>query len=408
MTVALLQGDALSVLRGLPENHFHAVVTSPPYFNLRSYLPVDDPQKHLEMGQEASPAAYVAAMVGVFEEVRRVLRPDGLCWVNIADSYAGSWGAEGRRETPRRPSWRNSIANHPKVARSARVGRECGIKPKDLMLIPARLSIALQEAGWWVRRDVVWNKLNPMPESVEDRPTSAHEYLFMLAKSESYFYDAWPVREERTSDEDSASFRGGSYTGSRQDNTLLGQREVRGNARVADTQREARSVWSGASEPFSARGVLGKGAAKEFEHFATMPGWLVEKALRCSTSERGACPACGAAWRRIIERQRFRDGRPLGGAWAKPTDARRLGATGVGHWRDTTVKRHVGWERSCGCAEAPPVRCRVLDPFLGAGTTALVADRLQLDCTGIDLNARYVHLARERLRSDAGLLMEVG
>ena len=194
MSVDIITGDALSVLRTLRDGTFRCAVTSPPHYGLRSYLPDDHPAKALELGHEPTAEAFIAKLVEVFREVRRTLTKDGTLWLNFADSYAGSWGAEGRRETPAQPGWRNSVENQPKISRrqSSAPG---GVKRKDLMLLPERLLIALQVDGWWVRDRIVWAKPNPMPASVRDRFCNAWEPVFLLSKSRRYWFDQEAARE---------------------------------------------------------------------------------------------------------------------------------------------------------------------------------------------------------------------
>jgi DNA modification methylase len=154
-------GDALELLKTFPDNSINCVVTSPPYYNLRSYLPDDDPNKDKEIGTEKSPEEYVASLVTIFSEVKRVLRPTGVCYLNIGDSYA----TKGFR------------------------GGEYNIKKKDLMLIPHRVAIALCDDGWYIRSDICYSKVNCMPSSVKDRPVSSKEYVFMITKSPNYYWN---------------------------------------------------------------------------------------------------------------------------------------------------------------------------------------------------------------------------
>ncbi|QCP87170.1 site-specific DNA-methyltransferase [Cereibacter sphaeroides] len=248
----------------MPDCNVHTCVTSPPYFGLRSYLPDDHPDKALEIGLEETPDAFIARLVDLFREVRRVLRDDGTCWINIGDSYAGSWGAEGRRETEAAAaSWRGSqIANHPKRA------NRCppGFKVKDRMMIPARLAIALQADGWWLRDEIVWHKPNPMPSSVTDRTTPAHEMIYMLTKSRRYSFDHEAIKEPAVSDHPSGN---GFKRGAR-----LSYGNADGTARGNDEQwngvgglRNRRSVWTVTTKPYS-------GA-----HFATFPPQLIEPCI---------------------------------------------------------------------------------------------------------------------------------
>jgi hypothetical protein len=190
-------GDCRDVLATLPAKSIHAVVTSPPYFGLRDYgLPATSWADGWQgsLGLEPTVDQYVAHIVEVFDAVWRVLRDDGTLWLNLGDSFAGSWGSQGHRSGSKKIS-RNSIENHPKRASLTGSIRAAGVKPKDLYGLPWRVAFALQERGWYLRRDIVWDKPNPMPESVRDRPTSSHEYVFLLTKGERYFYDADAIAE---------------------------------------------------------------------------------------------------------------------------------------------------------------------------------------------------------------------
>lgn len=189
VSVTILHGDCKAVLRTLPERSVHTCVTSPPYWGLRSYLPDDHPDKHKEIGLEESVHTWVEEMVAVFREVRRVLRDDGTLWLNLGDSYA----ANRAYQVP-------STKGGPKHSESQAAGGKGsavpdGLKPKDLIGQPWRVAFALQADGWWLRQDIVWAKANPMPESVRDRCTKAHEYVFLLAKSERYYYDFEAMQE---------------------------------------------------------------------------------------------------------------------------------------------------------------------------------------------------------------------
>ena len=178
MSVDIITGDALEVLRTLPDEQFQCIVTSPPYFNLRDY------GQEGQIGLEETPQAFIARLAEVFEECRRVLRSDGVMWVNMGDSYSeGGNGGGGKNDTNK-----GSLTVTAKKA-------PAGYKPKNLLGIPWRLAFALQDAGWWLRQDIIWSKPNPMPESVRDRCTKAHEYIFMLTKSARYFYDADAIKE---------------------------------------------------------------------------------------------------------------------------------------------------------------------------------------------------------------------
>ncbi|KEX94766.1 DNA methyltransferase [Pseudomonas putida] len=191
----ILVGDCIDMMQTLPDQTAQTCVTSPPYFGLRDYG-VDG-----QIGLEQTPAEFIARLVEVFREVRRVLRDDGTAWVNMGDSYAGSWGAQGRPQGSGEMSGRSvtsarQINAHPSFeGMTGTRGREMGMKPKDMMGMPWRLAFALQDDGWYLRQDIIWHKPNPMPESVRDRCTKAHEYIFLLSKSPKYFYDQSAILE---------------------------------------------------------------------------------------------------------------------------------------------------------------------------------------------------------------------
>ena len=435
MTVRIIVGDCRAMLAGLPDGSVQACVTSPPYFGLRDYG-VDG-----QLGLELTLADFVAEMVAVFREVRRVLRDDGTCWLNLGDSYAGSWGAQSRERFTESAgaSWHGSqIRNHPKRASTTGTIRQDGLKPKDLMMVPARVALALQNDGWWLRKDIIWAKPNPMPESATDRPTTSHEHVFLLTKAERYFYDADAVREVRTSDEDGNTFRGGCYVEGLIDSGQVGKRKVIGNKRVKvpggwdqgdgghgtihrsgrteatyqaveiKSGRNLRDVWTIASAPFPEA------------HFATFPPKLVEPCILAGTAAAGCCPDCGSPWRRIITKGApdLAHQRACGGDAAgeySGTSTKDHAAAGV---QDASAvkgrilaglgtRRTAGWAATCECPEHKPVPCTVLDPFGGAGTTGLVADRLGRDAILIELNPEYAAMARRRLTGDAPLLAEV-
>lgn len=248
MGVELYQGDCLEVMRGMPDEYVHTCVTSPPYFGLRDYG-VDG-----QIGLESRPEEYVERLVEVFREVRRLLRDDGTLWLNIGDSYNGSGGAGGdyspgglKDGQPRYPGRR--IAN---------------LKPKDLIGIPWMLAFALRDDGWYLRSDIIWAKNNCMPESVTDRPTKAHEYIFLLSKSRQYYYDADAIREPYTEERagkvvgravhDSSIARGGDLS------------NIGGYPKTHDG-RNKRSVWAVNTVPY--------GGA----HFAVFPVALIEPCI---------------------------------------------------------------------------------------------------------------------------------
>jgi DNA modification methylase len=186
VTWTVLLGDACEQMRLIDDESVQTCVTSPPYWGLRDYGVAG------QIGMEDTPDAYVARLVDVFRGVRRLLRADGTCWINLGDSYAGSWGAQGN---PGGTMSTSQVAAAPKKNRTGRIIPGSGLKPKDLVGIPWKVAFALRDDGWYLRSDVIWAKPNPMPESIRDRPTKAHEYVFLLAKSERYAYDADAIAE---------------------------------------------------------------------------------------------------------------------------------------------------------------------------------------------------------------------
>ena len=283
-----------------------------------------------------------------------------------------------------------------------------GLKPKDLLLMPARLALALQQDGWWVRSDIIWHKLNPMPESVTDRPTSAHEHVFLLTRSARYFYDADAVREAHEEPWRSTGKpdRGGVFA--------FDSREAAFDRRLYNPAgRNLRNVWTIATHAYPDA------------HFATFPPELAERCIKAGTSERGCCAACGKPWGRVTASAFVPTQDP---ANVKAGD-KGLAAPGWNNYpRGITSATTTGWAPGCQCYALPRgttnnatvgwsaggdcaggvVPCVVLDPFAGAGTTLLVADRLQRSAVGIELNVNYTRMAMDRCVADAPLLADLG
>jgi len=315
-TVTIHVGDCLHTLRAMPDASVQCCVTSPPYWGLRDY------GHDGQIGLEDTPESYVARMVDVFREVRRVLRDDGTLWLNLGDSYANKGcdsasvgGFTGERI---RLGQKGIMDSRPRAIPS-------GLKPKDLVGIPWRVAFALQADGWYLRQDIIWHKPNPMPESVTDRCTKAHEYVFLLAKNERYYYDSEAVSE-------AGAWCGkqlGIVRGKKVRAESMGRKpsgnEVPGADAIAPARRNRRSVWTITPKPFS-------GA-----HFAVMPPDLADLCIRAG------CPEGGV----------------------------------------------------------------VLDPFGGAGTVGLMANRLGRDAVLCELNPEYAELARRRIADDNRLFGKV-
>lgn len=330
-------------LRQLADESVHCVVTSPPYWGLRDYgIPG-------QIGLEPTPQAFVERLVEVFREVKRVMRADGTLWLNLGDTYTSGGRADYGSCAPDAKQ-----ATHMAIKSAKRAPQPPGLKPKDLVGIPWRVALALQADGWYLRSDIIWAKPNPMPESVTDRPTKSHEYVFLLTKAERYHYDAEAIKEPAVATHPSAMdggpqrLRDGSNANNgrhyrKSDAAGLNGRNVQATNSEADRRdqiggsfnnnprfrpdngRNKRSVWTIPTSPFPDA------------HFATFPPELPELCIKAG------CPKGGT----------------------------------------------------------------VLDPFSGAGTTALVADRLQRDAIGIELNPEYSALSSRRLDDDRGGLLDM-
>ncbi len=312
----ILEGDVREALRRLPDNSVHSVVTSPPYWGLRDY------GVEGQLGLEPTPEEYVQNMVEVFREVRRVLRDDGTLWLNLGDSYAGS--GKGAWDNP---SSRVKEVYIPKSTDYKHIPKvPSNLKPKDLIGVPWRVAFALQADGWYLRSDIIWEKPNAMPESVRDRPTKSHEYIFLLSKSKKYFYDNEAIKEPAVT--------GDGIT------------------------RNKRTVWSVATKPYA-------GA-----HFAVFPPDLIEPCILAGVPEK-CCDKCGAPYERVIKRTGHKNKREP----AHATDELRP---------------------TCDC-NAGVTSGVVLDPFMGSGTTLLVATEHGRQAIGIELNPEYIKLAHQRL-----------
>lgn len=415
--VTILQGDCLEVLKTLTNESVQCVVTSPPYWGLRDYG-VDG-----QIGLERTPEEYVAKMVGVFREVRRVLREDGTCWLNLGDCYMGG-GRGGGAENCKQRTNVGSLDASPNQ-------RHDSIKTKDLVGIPWRVAFALQADGWYLRSDIIWHKPNPMPESVTDRPTKAHEYLFLLTKAERYFYDAEAIKEpvtggahprangqhsrmvleraagkEKSKPNPSRSHVPGVTPKSAEKGSGIKSNE---SFHAACTElvssRNRRSVWTIATAPYAEA------------HFATFPPDLVKPCIMAGTSSAGCCAECGAPFERVIEKgapdeaHKKACGADSNGEYngkstkdygaAKAQDASAVKARILEGMRE---RKTVGWRQQCACKSGIKP-CVVLDPFGGSGTTGAVALELGRHAILIELNPDYAKLAEDRCNITPGLAL---
>lgn len=370
------------------------------------------------LGLEPTPELYVEHLVQVFDAVRRVLRSDGTLWLNLGDCYAaggrsGDTGEKSGLQGSKHHQEESKLAGHRVAQRQsfrrdrAAVGdvrhkQADGLKPKDLVGVPWMTAFALRARGWYLRSDIIWAKTNPMPESIKDRPTKSHEYLFLLSKTENYFYDADAIREPHKSHSIARQQR--ARTGGKNLQAYCGDPRNREQRIRFDTSqfltpggRNRRSVWSIPTAPFP-------GA-----HFATFPPRLVEPCILAGTSEHGSCSVCGAPFRRIVklgdpivDQQQASGADRRGEYHGSATKA----YAGAGAQDPSAVKARildgmreritVGWKPTCRHTLREIEPCLVLDPFAGAGTTGMVAARLGRSFIGIELNPDYIAIAEKR------------
>ncbi len=382
MRHTILNGDVIACLRSLPDACVQCVVTSPPYWGLRDY------GVEGQIGLEPTPEEHVEKIVEVFREVKRVLRNDGTLWLNYGDCYAGSTTGADR---PPEPGHTHEDNGRVKTGQENKHRRpDAGLKPKDLVGMPWRIAFAMQADGWYLRSDIIWSKPNPIPESATDRPTKSHEYVFLLTKRPRYFYDADAIREpyaestfKRAKSVNNAAARKDNGTAINQ-RGLSAEQQTKAYSKVTETGgRNKRSVWHIATQSFSEA------------HFATFPEALVEPCIKAGTSERGACPECGAPWRRVVEK----GGGTTGASWHDHSNDLVRGQVGPASSapRDYYL-RNIGWQPTCTCGREETIPCVVLDPFGGSGTVANVARDLGRSSILIEINPEYVQIAKKRLR----------
>jgi DNA modification methylase len=333
-----------------------------------------------QLGLEATPEEFVAGMVAVFREVWRVLKNTGCLFLNLGDSYAGTGYGNGTGHFTQR--------NDP-GAMKPKIEVPNGLKPKDLCGIPWRVAFALQADGWWLRSDIIWSKPNPMPESVTDRPTKSHEYIFLLTKRASYFWDQEAVREEQSEATLERFAPGQKQRRSSVKNRLgeFGVKEYPTEQGILTNGRNLRTVWQMATQPYSG------------SHYATYPEELPLRCIKAGSSERGVCPVCGKPWERVVEKEQDTlrpKSRPVGDSRGKSaSDFRALGQPQQGSQIVHTST--IGWRATCA-HEVEPIPATVLDPFVGSGTTLRAAERLGRSGVGFDLSLQYLmENARERL-----------
>lgn len=382
------------------------------------------------LGLEPSHHLYVEHIVEVFRELKRVLRDDGVAWLNLGDSY----NSAGRETHGTRIGMKQGTNRASATGADSHRATAPGLKQKDLVGIPWRVAFALRADGWYLRSDVIWHKPNPMPEAVTDRPTRCHEYIFLLTKNNCYYFDTEAVREysaggverpqlakamdilkNELTEEHLEAIRacgivnvGGKVQSlhGRDENSRYKQLAAEAKAKLGAYYRELtvvagrnrRTVWTITTKQYPG------------SHFAVWPPDLVELMIKAGTSEKGCCPTCGAPIHRVTERvgapstqaarQELAEENFDHGLGDGPTKQTQMNAWQYGQALKTSAgayRQTLGWEPTCKCDPLPPIRCVTLDPFSGSGTTGKVAMDLGRDYIGIDLNGEYLPMARARL-----------
>jgi len=378
----------------------------------------------VELGSENTPEHFISHLVEVFRAVKRVLRSDGICAVNLGDSYTGGKGGGGKGD------------EHGQQLKGVKKQGD-GLKSKDLCEIPSRFVLAMQVDGWWLRSRIPWVKRSAMPESCTDRPGSAVEYWFMLTKSARCFYDGEAVKiASKWADKDKRSVMGPTRGTKTQDGQysmqVCGAYGDNGrNRRNSDWYFDSlRAILDGASMPMQdedgnilALPVNTQGTG--LEHYAGYPPAIVAPFILAGSSEKGVCSQCGAPWVRVVEdapeyaelkatrrENNYRD-------YNKPEEVAQFTSKTPGI---TAVHKTIAWCPSCSCvccddrdlggagctnSYPEPVPGTVLDPFLGSGTTAVVAVKLGRNAIGCELSPKYVKMATKRIRQECGLLAEI-
>jgi DNA modification methylase len=410
----ILIGDVRTRLAAIASDSIHCVVTSPPYFGLRDYG-CDG-----QIGLEATPDAYVAELVTVFREVRRCLRPDGTLWLNLGDSYAGS----GKGGNPGSSEHIKQKSNHGSLGVRGRVQDTPGLAAKQRLMIPARVALALQADGWWLRDEIIWHKPNPMPVSVIDRTTPAHEMLYMFSKSARYHYDMEAIKEPATGREkyfgsDTYSKGSGEQTGGEKQDAYEaagitgGSRRpneiVSALARKANKQDGAGNrQYTGFNERYAtdrpqtirARELAEAGGLTD-AHIAAIKACGISDTGKALTTTNGAGKNTVEMMALAAEAKAVLGGyyrEFLLGEFRQPRSVWSIATRPFKGAHFATFPPDL--VRPCilaGC----PVGGTVLDPFFGAGTTGLVANELGRNAIGVELNIEYGRIAAERVGARA-------
>ena len=379
--VKIICGDSLASLQKMDDKSVNCCVTSPPYWGLRDY------GTEGQLGLEKTPEDYTANMVNIFMEVMRVLRDDGTLWLNLGDTYSAGSAWTDDDDKGLRDRFKGQTAEH-KPGRGDKIKphRSSILPPKNLVGIPWRVAFALQANGWYLRSDIIWSKPNPMPESVTDRPTRSHEYIFLMTKSPKYFYDHEAIKEPLQTKPHAPG--NNKLDSSRNDHDQMD------NIWGMDGLRNKRSVWTVSTQPFSEA------------HFAVFPPKLIQPCILSGCPSK-TCSKCGAPWKRNIEPVFTDHSAKTKSKYEKRTNGKRLAelrqsARAKGQ-EYVNQQQPTDWKPSCNC-KAEVIGGTVLDPFMGSGTTGVVSINEGRHFVGIELNPEYVKMAKARIKKETAQL----
>tara|TARA_B100000287_G_scaffold228446_1_gene215363 strand:- start:48 stop:1211 length:1164 start_codon:yes stop_codon:yes gene_type:complete len=385
MTINLIQGNCLDKLKELKSKSINCCITSPPYYALRDYN-MDE-----QIGLEDTYQEYIENLVKVFKEVKRLLKDDGTLWLNMGDTYVGT--GQKTKDSYLDKKYKNGRSSKKKPLNN----RVEGLKRKDLMGMPWRIAFALQNDGWYLRQDIIWYKTNPMPESVTDRCTKSHEYIFLLSKSVNYYFDNEAIKEKSTFKNSKGEYRANSMKNIKKHEEHDGFDIRNGLSKMKEQPyKNKRSVWKVNTVPF------------KDAHFATFPPKLIEPMILAGCPEK-ICVDCNTPYVRQVESKRFKRNE------LPKDDPRYRPNTYEGSYKDINGKADAGYtetkdlglQKQCDCETNETKAGTVLDPFGGAGTTALVADRLNRNAVSIELNEDYIEITKKRLEKDNSLFLKL-
>lgn len=386
----IICGDSLEVLKQMPDESINCCVTSPPYFNLRTYLASDDPNKKLEIGLENTWQGYIKKLIDIFNEVKRVLKKDGTCFVNLADTFAGGgFGIDSNLENMKQATNKGTMESRESIQKLRKENKQ--FSAKSLMLIPERFAIAMVDSGWILRNKLIWIKPNAMPESVQDRWKKAHEYIFFFVKNKKYNFDLDSIRTPHQE----VSLKRAEYEWGR---NALGQNPSSMDDKSAKYGMPARFVKlnpKGAVPPdylIVNANCSEKDVSKE--HYATYPQDLIAPLIKAGCPKE-ICIKCEKVKQDIYKKEYVV--KAIRSNKEKHFNTANTKARANMPFMGTAIRTKIG-ETDCGCNVGFKSGI-ILDPFFGSGTTGLVAKKLGRNFVGIELSKKYCEIANQRINN---------